>query len=342
MAYVADPYAYPENGWLFALKGNRTQEFYIYRPGYNSWQRLEDIPAPVYDGGALCFGGYHMESGLSYAYIYALVGGGSSRFFRYRFPVVPTRAPQPSAWKELSSAVMGNPVKGGGALAWCPMTGMGYSKGLVFAQRGDNTYILYKYDPVLDRSEVAASVAYDISDGGAMTTKPGGDSVWCFRGSGGRQWWVYDARGGGIRYFTSDAERTWWSYQYKGAALCHDGSFVYAEIGHSSGQIFKRFSLSGAEEQGDGGQSGTGGPQVSVFVSAGPSTHRFRIGAPFSGPVTLSVRDATGRVRASVRSTATSGATELVWNHDGVAPGVYFYAIEAAAARAAGKIVVAR
>jgi len=341
LAWVADPFAYPEDGWLFALKGNNTREFWMYRPGVNAWYRQEDIPASVGEGGALCFGGYHMEEGLNRAWIYAFVGGGSTEFYRYSFPVSPTRAPAPSRWSQLSS--LGYPVKAGGALAWCPMTGTAYAKGLVFGQRGDNTYGLYKYnpEPYPGTWSAAAQVDYRIGPGGAMASSPGRDSVWCLPGATQKQWWVYDARNGDTRYFTSDAEKTYWQWQRAGAAMCHDGSSVYAEIGYTSARVFKRFSLSGAQEQG-GGQGSAADLTGPVTVSVGPGVHRFRFGAPIQGTVALSIRDAAGRTRAFIRTESGSGATELVWNHQSVAPGVYFYAVEAAGTRAAGKIVVAR
>jgi len=346
LAWVVDPYAYPETGWLFALKGNYTREFWRYSPNTNAWTQMEPLPVgvQVYDGGALCFGGFHMDGGLNYAYIYALIGNGSPRFFRYKFPVSPTRAPTLGTWTELPPFYMSLGVRGGGALAWCPMTGMGYAKGLVFAQYGDNSQGLYKYNPAIAPPggwSFVCLVDYAIGGGGAMTTEQGGDSVWVFPGRSQRQWWVYDARTGIFRYFTSDVEKTWWADQRDGAAICHDGSYLYGELGYNAAATttFKRFSLSGAGEQGGGGQGGGFDQAPAVTVSCGANEHRFRFGAPFSGSVTMVVYDATGRLETQVTGDASSG---LTWGHNGAAPGVYFYSVETASARATGKVLVAR
>ena|GEM_PF-4239868 len=91
--YWQDP-PYPPISVIFCTKGNNTNEFWCYDISNNEWQRLEDIPGPVYQGSgmALATGDIGSYYGQLCANIYLLKGvtepsGTNSEFYVYHFPL---------------------------------------------------------------------------------------------------------------------------------------------------------------------------------------------------------------------------------------------------------------
>jgi len=350
LVYVADPYAPPgsADGWIYALKGNDTSEFYRYNPATNTWLLEPPIPDNVTDGGALCFGGFHKRDGQLCADVYAFTGteiGGAGRFFRYSIPQVLTSSPLPGTWTELAAVNVSTTAFGvyaGASLAWynTPSTAYGTVYAFCAGGSGNLSNWLLKYDPVGDTWGGELQFAYYVLGGGAMSAGIG-DTLWCFRGGTGKMWWLYDIGDHDTTYFTNTSDRTWAAQKF-GAAMCFNGSNVYAEVGTDDGK-FERFD-SASDTSTGGGQGHAVGIScpLSVTVRAGQNAHTFCVANAASGPVTLRVADASGRTVGSVRSRVLAQTAELVWNSGAVNSGVYLYSVETPGARATGKLVIAR
>lgn len=339
LTFVHDPYSFPADGWVFALKGNRTQQFWVYLG--NTWVRGPDIPWPVWAGGALCFGGYHEWQGTSVAFVYAFTGSddlASCRFYRYVFDVVPHDGPASGVWEQLSTFPW--EVQEGGAITWCPMTDdVQYPKGLVIAMRGDDSQGIYAYNPVANNWEHLANANYTIGQGGAITTGPALNQVFCFRGNNANHWWYFDVTYRQFSYFTGSNLTP--QDQKKGSALCYDGrQYVYAEFGAPHDYYnFYKFSLD--DPQGQGGQGLTSADgETPVKVLSGPGLHRFVVRS--SKPVHLDICDALGGMVHSTSVQSSSGQAELVWNHSGAGAGVYFYRLCLDRREFTGKLAIVR
>jgi hypothetical protein len=352
LAYVADPFAYPTaSGWIFALKGNRSHQFYRYGVTANTWQSAPPIPDSVTEGGALCFGGYHSRGGLYCADIYAFTGSENGRhqgrFFRYSIPLSPSLSPIGGFWTELSPlTILGDSytVNAGAALAWynVPGTSQGAVYALIAGNTGNDGQWLFKYDPVANAWGGEFEFRHAVVQGGAMTSGVG-DTLWCFRGGNGRTWWLYDIRTHDTTYYRTSPNYTWGPQNY-GAAMCFNGSNVYAEVGAGEGG-FRRFDPPADGSPDGGGEQGHAvgiGCPLSVTVRAGQNAHAFCVANAAPGPVTLRIADASGRTVGSVQARALAQTVELVWNSGAVNSGVYFYSVETPGARASGKFVIAR
>ena len=158
-----------------------------------------------------------------------------------------------------------------------------------------------------------------------------------------RQWWSYDIGLQTATYFTDPDDKTWVSQAF-GAAICFNGSNVYAEVGVGDGQFKKFDHPSASSPDGGGGQGHAVGfdRPLSVSVRAGQNAHTFCVANSAPGPVTLRVADASGRTAGSVHGRVSAQTVELVWNSGTVNSGVYFYSVETPGASAAGKLVVTR
>jgi len=114
--------------YFYALKGYNPQnpltakEFWRYRASDNSWLQYPDIPVAVSSGAALAYAQY---DGMGW--VYAIIGGGSNRFFKYG-PVAVPGGVQPRdipRWRELQPLTHPSRPVGafpGASLAWIPGT----------------------------------------------------------------------------------------------------------------------------------------------------------------------------------------------------------------------------
>jgi len=118
LAYVAG------NGWLYALKGNRTVEFYTFNTISDYWMTLLNLPFGM-SGKSVKAGGGLISDGERY--LYALKGNNTVEFFRYDVAT--------DSWTTLADVPMGGTnrkVKGGGDMVYV----RGYASDYVYMLKG--------------------------------------------------------------------------------------------------------------------------------------------------------------------------------------------------------------
>ncbi len=208
LAYVPDLDACPPNGWVFALRGNNTKEFWFFH-GTPGWQRAPDIPDSVVDGGALCYGGIQELWGRSYYVIYAFSGqdyevGGEplGRFWRYCFPRIPHEyeAPLDGFWEDLTD-IPGMTHRYFPALTWLPMNDPeNYPMGLVVAMKNyQDKGHFHLYYPNRDEWYHGCDIPHPfrqgeyakLSDGACMTSHYRNSTIFLLGDSLDRYYGVY-------------------------------------------------------------------------------------------------------------------------------------------------------
>ncbi len=351
LAFVPDPYAYPATGRIFAFTGNRTPFFWSYNPAQDEWVAEPgfDDGTVVDDGGALCHGGIWEFDGIAHAVLYAFIGGGSGRFFRYAHPVSPTRGRSRSTgWTELAPVMGGLPVRAGGCLAWCPLPeNPDHPMGLVVALRGDYTRGLYFYDPARDEWSAGPRLpnSRQTRGGAAIAAGPNGNEVMLWPG-GNR---VRDF----FRYVYPCDTIEWRNIpptpmdQEPGSALCQTGGRYFAVFNDSDDpqyppNTFWRYTHVGVIDP-EGAQAAPAAtaiePTTSVRVCR--SEHRFSVRCN-PGSVGLRIIDAAGAVVTRQAVTAGRDIAELVWRHGTARSGVYLYTIDTPSGSLTGKLLVVR
>lgn len=132
---------------IYALRGNKTFDFYAYNIQTKTWRELAPVPPgpsgrPVSKSGALCSDGER--------YIYATKGNNTLEFWRYDI--------QTNSWQELSPIPPGDKVLKGGT-------------GLAFVRRGDTAEVY-----CLKGSNTFEFYVYSVNDGtwSARTQPPAG------------------------------------------------------------------------------------------------------------------------------------------------------------------------
>jgi hypothetical protein len=123
------------DGKIYATKGNKTYEFYMYDVDGDSWTKKANMPlgAKYPDKGS---------KGISDGeeYIYATKGKNTLEFYRYRVPA--------DSWYVQPSVPEGlrrKKVKGGTDMEWVPMSAHD-STGMVYMMKGYYTEF-YKFNP---------------------------------------------------------------------------------------------------------------------------------------------------------------------------------------------------
>lgn len=347
LAYVPDPYAAPPGGRLFAFTGRNTPFFWTYNPVTNEWTQMPDLPEDVVvgDGGALCYGGIFELGGVLHALLYAFVGNGSPRFFRYAYPLSPMEG-EPAGWggwTELARMYSNLPVKAGGCLAWCRLPdNVLHPRGLVMALRGDHTQGLYFYDPAQDAWSWPNLLFGPAATGGAaMAAGASGSDIRFWAGGGTRSFMWYTYGEPQVRYCQLPPDPD--LKQYEGAALCQVGDTFYAVFGKHNEPFtqFWRYWHWGDEQGGGQGGSFIAAGKPEVRVLSRPGEHRFRVScAP--GPVGLKVFNTAGAVLTRLSATAGPGGADLVWTHTSARAGVYLFEVETPQGRGSGKLTVVR
>jgi hypothetical protein len=368
LCYVPDPYASPQNGWVFAFPGSMSttypsREFWVYHPEYGTsgagdtgkWkQATNDVPdntGGVIEGAALCYGGTTMIGTRSYAVIYAfngqdhyVNGDWHGHFFRYMFELVPYdqggSAPEDGEWDELTPVP--DKVKLGGALVWLPNPDAEHAgpPWVIAATAGRTDDYLWRYEAAAQYEWTGTNPELDDNEGeGCCLARLNGDGVIMLYGGGSSLFSaVLPAEPGhsgsiwtgGTPYETSVKA---------GAAVAELDGMFYAEFGEDNYSIFWALDPSG----GGGGQSaaGAGSPATFVAVRAGRGQSKFTVHCQ-PGPVSLKLINSAGTVVSTVKTEARSGLAELTWPHGSSASGAYLYVVTTRSGTVTGKLTVVR
>jgi hypothetical protein len=153
-----------DDGYLYALRGNRTDEAMLYSIADNIWFALTDLPASpvgrkVGKGGALVTDGYGR--------LFATRGYKTFEFYRYD-PV--------TEWQRLRdvpTGTSGKQLKGGTGIAY----GMVNDTGFVYLLKGSGTNEFYRYNTITDTwieltgAPAGASGRAQYKDGSALCSQ---------------------------------------------------------------------------------------------------------------------------------------------------------------------------
>jgi N-acetylneuraminic acid mutarotase len=166
-----------DTGYVYALKGNNTCEFYRYSIADSVWTSRDSIPAIGRSGRTK---GLRKGSSLTFTgdgKIYATKGNNSCEFWQYD----PTR----NVWTEMANEVPtgGKACKEGTSSASVTFAGTNY----VYLLKGSGTYEFYRYNADAGTWETMANAPTALSHRsfktGSSITYDGGDTIYCMKGS---------------------------------------------------------------------------------------------------------------------------------------------------------------
>ncbi|NPV13856.1 T9SS type A sorting domain-containing protein [candidate division WOR-3 bacterium] len=361
IAFVPDPYAFPENGWVLCLRGNETREFWVFYPEDGAWVQGPPVPETVEEGAALCFGGFQEIYGRSYAVLYAFTGKEHEispgyyrgHFFRYIFEIVPyinkglgrNSAPIRGSWERLADIV--GHVEEEAALAWVPMSPdspIAYPMGLVIGLKNneDGQGWIYHYDPVRNTWwDVRPIVGYRRLYDGACMTAHYRDSTMFLEGGGTEYYNFYDVIRGTIYSATSTPQKV-----REGTALAGllpKNDTIYAEFGRQLAPPAPGFSRHNSPpyQEGSQGTSTNLNAGINVVLQPHRTFHIFTVKCA-SGAVRLLIMDITGRTVAYLSAECRNEVVDIIWNHPIIPSGVYFWKVSSTSGVTNGKLVITK
>jgi hypothetical protein len=188
--------------YIYALRGNCTQNFWRYDISSNSWSYLTYTPSCVGGGGALTYAGGD--------YIYALRGSSTSSFWRYSI--------SGDTWTSLTGAPSG--VDDGGALA-------SDDGNYIYALKGANTVTFWRYNISTDSwvSMADTPATPCVYGGGALVFDKNAD-LYALRGNNQDDFWQYSVAGNSwATMHDTPANVTY------GGALAFQGGMAYYDSG---------------------------------------------------------------------------------------------------------------
>jgi hypothetical protein len=344
LAFVTDPSACPQNGWVFALRGGNTADFWVFYPNENHWYVLAGnqlVPENVIAGGALCYGGIRDIGGTPHAVLYAFTGQEHydngfwyGHFFRYVFELIPYDGPQQGWWERLAD--IAGRVGEGGALAWVPLPDAQQTPlGLVIGLEGGGDDVIWRYDPVEDEWWGGVNIDPPAQTGACMTPRADGNRVMLLHGGSTANYTFYDASNN-TRITQSPTPQT----VKGGAGIAQLNDLCYAEFGtHNQGGVQFHVWM-GPPEGGQGDVIGAA-EMPDVSVRQGRRSHTFAVRAE-PGPVSLTIADAAGRVVGTARTECADGTAVLTWDHSASPDGVHLYVVSSTSGTVTGKTLVMR
>lgn len=155
-------------GYIYALRGGDTNDFWRYDIAGNSWGAMDNTPAAASYGGALAWDGSNL--------IYGLRGASTTDFWQYSISgdSWTPRAATPSAVRE------------GGALV--------YTSGDPYAFGGNGTTTFWRYNSSPNNWTPLADAPAAVGEGGDLTWESG-DYIYGWAGNGTTAAWRYSISG---------------------------------------------------------------------------------------------------------------------------------------------------
>lgn len=182
--------AFVPPNFIYAFKGNNTNEFYCYDIIEDKWTEQETIPMygrngkkkRVKDGGSLCYDKDH--------FIYAIKGNNTPEFWRYNIDT--------DSWVELKEVPFGTSSKQrkpkkGASIAFVPQSpGENY----VYLLKGNNTFEFFAYWIEQDSWITKLDAPFGPSErkfknGSCITYDPDNNYIWVLKGKK-NEFFVYD------------------------------------------------------------------------------------------------------------------------------------------------------
>lgn len=227
--------------YVYALKGNRTPEFFGFDTKKGSWEDLEPVPAgnnaKVKQGSSIV---YAYDSREQEDVVFCLKGGkstGSKRFEFWRYSV------DGNSWTELAKPVGPKKFRYGSALAW---DGSDYIYALAGEVNGEKeakykNFVRYHIpsgvweDPL---PNLPAKVKY----GGALSYSYVDNSVYALQGDNEQGFWRYQIEPGGEGSWTSMAGMPLGGSHRgvdRGGSLVYMGGMFYALKGNRTYEFWR-------------------------------------------------------------------------------------------------------
>jgi uncharacterized repeat protein (TIGR01451 family) len=271
------------NGFLYALVGNNTNQFYRYDLNANTWAQRANTPAAVNGGGALTY--------LN-GYVYALQGG-TQNFWRYD--------PDADTW--LARASTGFSMAKGAALTT--------DGTFIYAFQGGSKIFL-RYSPVSDTWTRLADTAANVDSGGALTRI--GGFIYALRGAGQKTFWRYDIAATTWSTLAPVFQNVTW-----GGALTTDGTTIWATRGGDRTDFWSydvaknswsvRAVVPGTVKEGGAIAWAPGSGDISRNTTATANKSLVTSGQTVTVTMTLTSATAVSGVTGSITPVLTNGAT---------------------------------
>jgi hypothetical protein len=334
-------------GYIYALKGNNTTEFWRYTPEVDSW--YEKKPVPLGLSGKRIKGG----NGLVYVskgdsnFIYCLKGGKTDEFYAYWI--------EGDTWLTRKTAPLAP-------------SGKAMDKGSCLAYNGANTIYALKakvndfaaYDISADSWQIKPNMPFfgsmlkkkKAGDGAAMASN-GNSMVYAFKGGGTNEFWAY-----------STVEDTWLienpipiglakAKVKSGAALCYSNSdgMLYGLKGGNTTEFWMYAPVPSAIASKPKPASGTmsnnsvpNTPHNALNINPNPFTLNATVKYTLAEPdnVTLKLYDVSGQLVKIISHHTNSKDGTAILNSDKLPGGIYILRLETSRGNLTRKIIISR
>jgi N-acetylneuraminic acid mutarotase len=281
---------------IYASKGNKTNDFYVFTLPAGTWTTLQSLP-------------YGTEAKLTYAgatgcsdgngNLFATKGNNTVGFWGYRES--PTAAGEWTQLTNVPTGSSGKKVKAGAALAWATKPGVGSFAYLLKGYKNE----FYRYDPATNTWTIllnapiglAGHVKYDVGSWMVSDNQPDAHMLYAFKGKY-QELYSYDTQGDTWHALTGmPIQGTAGTKKAKtGSCAAMFTGKIYSLKGGNTTEFWRYFPLgdtwnaqfdiplignSGQRKKVNGGGSMAGYPGTGVYAFKGNKTYEFWRYTPF-------------------------------------------------------------
>jgi hypothetical protein len=332
-------------GWVYAVKGGSTLEFWRYGQGTTGmqWFQLPDVPAggkPLREGTGLAA----CETEGTGSVIYLLKGSSTGDFYRYNVSA--------GNWEFRAAAptgASGKPFKDGSCVAWD-------GDNTIYALKGKfNEFYAYhvpgNFWTTLPALPVQGSAGRKrVKSGAGLACLAGAPAlVFALKGGKTNEFWLYDGGARSWRELPPMPAGASSARVNGGGALVAAGDALYALKGNNTREFYRyrpgwlsaRAPRPDPAGQGSRRGSASGGRQPRVMPNPARGRILVNCASEDGGPVTIRLHDVSGRrVRTIVRECGQTANHAVTVPLEGVPGGVYLLELESGTTDTITKLVV--